>query len=353
MDPLAVKKFENFKEYLSLYPEFKCIFIGDNGQGDVRVAEMVLDQPEYRDNLERIYIHEVQPLSKMFTKNEITKTRCAPRTCYFLSYVDAAIDAFRHNLIRCTGLRRVCLEAIKDFEAIPKRLWNLSEAKEKGQREARLSELNSALRRANLTLIRNGLIPVPLIKFAQIFPTNSPVSTMYGMGIVTKFRSSDGISDVIIPIPDSIEIYHRKVVSRVDLKDVSIVRHLNNNMSFHKCYFPNNSLSKCANYKETLKHKFIFSIHSNSKNLKLMREQRALETSFTVKNLDPLNYSSKKPEDIIGALVWTPYGVARIVSYRKSDNVYSAALNWGAIIHTVASNFIRISDIPTSSPNST
>jgi hypothetical protein len=31
-EPLALKKFQNFKEYLSLYPEFSCIFVGDNGQ---------------------------------------------------------------------------------------------------------------------------------------------------------------------------------------------------------------------------------------------------------------------------------------------------------------------------------
>merc|ERR1711871_1501721 len=44
MDPLAQKKYDNFREYLTLYPEFKCIFIGDNGQGDVRVSEMIYDE---------------------------------------------------------------------------------------------------------------------------------------------------------------------------------------------------------------------------------------------------------------------------------------------------------------------
>ena len=58
-EPLAVKKFENFCEYLALYPEFSFIFIGDNGQGDVRTAEMVLSDPRYSGNLQRTYIHEV------------------------------------------------------------------------------------------------------------------------------------------------------------------------------------------------------------------------------------------------------------------------------------------------------
>jgi hypothetical protein len=33
MEPLAVKKFENFEQLRCLYPEFRCVFIGDNGQG--------------------------------------------------------------------------------------------------------------------------------------------------------------------------------------------------------------------------------------------------------------------------------------------------------------------------------
>lgn len=38
MEPLALKKYINLCEYLALYPEFQCIFIGDNGQGDVRTG---------------------------------------------------------------------------------------------------------------------------------------------------------------------------------------------------------------------------------------------------------------------------------------------------------------------------
>lgn len=30
-EPLALKKFENFREYLTLYPEYSCIFIGECG----------------------------------------------------------------------------------------------------------------------------------------------------------------------------------------------------------------------------------------------------------------------------------------------------------------------------------
>jgi hypothetical protein len=37
MEPLAVKKYENFEQLRCLYPEFRCVFIGDNGQGKLNV----------------------------------------------------------------------------------------------------------------------------------------------------------------------------------------------------------------------------------------------------------------------------------------------------------------------------
>ena len=122
-EPLAMKKFENFLEYLTLYPEFSCIFIGDNGQGDVRTAEMVLNNVRYRNNLQRVYIHEIQPLYLTYAKDDITKSRESDRICYFNTYVDAAIDAHQHKLIRSSGLRRVMEAALRDFEYIPLSAW--------------------------------------------------------------------------------------------------------------------------------------------------------------------------------------------------------------------------------------
>lgn len=125
MEPIAQKKFDNFREYSALYPEFKLVFIGDNGQGDVRAAEMILDserhKEEHKKNLERIYIHQVQPLHKTFATYAESKSLSSQNICYFLTYVDAALDAYRKRFIRCTGLRRICQAAIEDFINIPNR----------------------------------------------------------------------------------------------------------------------------------------------------------------------------------------------------------------------------------------
>jgi len=121
-EPLALKKFENFKEYLTLYPEYTCIFIGDNGQGDVRCAEMVLEDQRFSENMHRVYIHQVQPKHLTYCSSPKTTIR-HPRVYYFSTYIDAAIDAYRNNLIRASGLRKIMMEAIVDFNHIPTSDW--------------------------------------------------------------------------------------------------------------------------------------------------------------------------------------------------------------------------------------
>ena len=245
-EPLAMKKYENFREYLTLYPEYSCIFVGDNGQGDVRTAEMVLSDARYKDNLKRVYIHEIQPLYMTYAKNEITKSRDCERICYFNTYVDAAIDAHKYKLIRSSGLRRVMEAAVRDFEYIPLSAWSYdihtegverpisyppshqtvssssgssltqsaresrrssnslrrrNHAKsrlfgEDSNREKRVRELNRSLVKGNAVLAAGGFGSVRLLKFTARFAAGSPVVTLLGTGIVTRFRPTDGMYEV-------------------------------------------------------------------------------------------------------------------------------------------------------------
>jgi hypothetical protein len=249
-EPLAMKKFENFCEYLTLYPEFSCIFVGDNGQGDVRTAEMVLSDARYRGNLKRIYIHEVQPLYMTYAKNDKTKTRECERICYFNTYVDAAIDAHKHKLIRSSGLRRVMEAALKDFEYIPLSAWTHEPSQEmperaiphfhpqtppsasvpgapaplsnreisrkfanavqrrnhaksrlfgeESKRERRVRELNKSISKGNAVLSREGFGSVPLLKFTARFAVGSPVVSTLICFIVSQ-RSS-GICQVEVEV---------------------------------------------------------------------------------------------------------------------------------------------------------
>lgn len=145
-EPLALTKFKNFLEYSALYPEFTTIMIGDNGQGDVRLAEMVLEEScQFRSNLHRVYIHQVQPLANTLANHPPKKRqqhqeqgrvkgkekgggtddegKLNSRVCYFLTYVEAAVDAYHNNLIRASGLRRIMEEAVQDFYIVAPQAW--------------------------------------------------------------------------------------------------------------------------------------------------------------------------------------------------------------------------------------
>ena len=316
-EPLALKKFENFREYLTLYPEYTCIFIGDNGQGDVRCAEMVLEDQRFSENMHRVYIHQVQPKHLTYCSTPKTTIR-HPRVCYFTTYIDAAIDAFRNNLIRPSGLKKIMLEAINDFHYIPTADWtsgstlvsmsgnqrltssssssstssniepfesrdfkqmtlqtvnasakhingiysgfsslkstvvsnhdtrisssskqsvfigvgkhnkvktgalpgeelssasmgysrggamvkfintSISQIHGERKRELRLRELNVDLVRGNVILNALGLETVPLLQYECRHHIGSVVNTLFGEGIITGFRSTDGIYEVVV-----------------------------------------------------------------------------------------------------------------------------------------------------------
>merc|ERR1711907_48169 len=142
-----------------------------------------------------IYIHQVQPLEKTHAVKDITKTRLAPRTCYFTSYVDAALDAFNHNLIRLSGLRRVMIEAVQEFENIPLQVWATAKDKQGDacDRESSLMKLCAAIERANQVLETNHAKIVIKPKYICEYPCGTAVHSMYGSGVIEGFDEFSGI----------------------------------------------------------------------------------------------------------------------------------------------------------------
>lgn len=198
LEPLARKKFENYAQYFSLYPEYRCIFIGDNGQGDVRTSEMILDDSVYSGTIQRVYVHQVLPRHKTYTVHESTRGGQHPKICYFQSYVDAGIDAWRSGLIRVSGLRRIAKEALEDFDRIASDTW-ASVTGGLSARESRRQELRAAVVRANDILERERrLPPVPLPLLPKLYPRGTAVRTAFGGGVVTSFRRDDGIYEVLL-----------------------------------------------------------------------------------------------------------------------------------------------------------
>lgn len=192
-EPLARKKFLNFKQYVSIYPEYQHVFVCDNGQGDVRAGELMFDNFPYE--FEALYVHVVQDpkLTYGYAPERWKEKELYP--CFFKTYPEAALHAASRNppLIRVTGLRRVCDDAVKDFYSIPAKQWQSNK-----QKADRREELNQAIWRANEFMKKHGVEPVSLIDAERVWKDGEWVNTPYGRGIITGFDAAFNLYQVAL-----------------------------------------------------------------------------------------------------------------------------------------------------------
>lgn len=179
-EPIARTKIKNWDEFSLLYPEFSHVFVGDDGQGDVRAGLHMLASRPARSVL-AVYIHRVSG------KSEPPPHRAAG-VVYFDTYPGAATDAARRGLIHPAGLRRVCASAVRG--------WNAMGAGQVLQTERARRQLNNDLEAANALLRDAQLREVPLLAAEQAFPTGAAVTTPYGRARVAGFRPLDGLYEL-------------------------------------------------------------------------------------------------------------------------------------------------------------
>ncbi len=110
-DAMAAQKMVNITHYAELYPEYKLVFLGDSGQGDVLVAERL--HTELAQAVTACFIHDV-----VDTPPE-RRAEYAARGIYFHdTYVGCASKAFELGLISRAGLDHVVAEATSGFAQI-------------------------------------------------------------------------------------------------------------------------------------------------------------------------------------------------------------------------------------------
>lgn len=363
MEPLAIKKNENFCQYLSLYPEYKCIFIGDNGQGDVRTAEMILDSHQHRDKIERVYIHEIQPLHLTHTKKEVTKSRSCPKICYFVTYIDAAIDAFHHKLIALSGLRRIVVESTVDFNILTTSQWSIGLSGSGGmrKRESRMRELNRSIHQANAVLLANGVTPVPPLKFQQkyaigtavmvtpraIYPTNSgsrrklkvkQPTTLVGYGVIERFRPADGMYEVLLLISGENHVgsntnIHHTVGTRAFFQ-VTHLRHVPLPSGFGKT---NSGVFLSIMLSSPLMPPIVAAgskLKSHVEDYSKSRSIVPMTATDGAVNTDAMS--------VIGSIVWTPYGLGEVLAVEADKGVVVCSMKWGATSYLQISSVVLI-----------
>jgi len=244
--PMAMKKAQNFQQYYSIFPEYKHIFIGDNGQADVRAAEFMMKQ---FGNLiiERVYIHQVQPREFTYGYEAGTSEEKWKRMgiVFCRSYVAAAIDAFQQGLFLIHGLHRISFGAREEFLKI-RFSW-----RDPYERDFRRIELNQDIYVADKVLAQHGMPTIGPIPGEQHFKIGSAVYTGFGKGYVASFRAHDGIYEVLLNWKSSSAIrlfagMHALFASERHLRDVQkrLFGHDEKSESDHRASRSSSSISK-------------------------------------------------------------------------------------------------------------
>lgn len=130
---MAAKKMQNVANYHELFPEYRLIFIGDSGQGDVEVGERL--HAEFPDAVDAVLIHDVVE-SDQQTRDE----HAAMGIYFFDTYVGAAIEVHRLGLISDASLKLVAEATVDGFSKLQ---WNspMQEASTKALLAADLERL--------------------------------------------------------------------------------------------------------------------------------------------------------------------------------------------------------------------
>lgn len=113
-DAMAAKKLQNVSHYRQLFGEYRLVFIGDSGQGDV-TAGLAMYQ-SFPEALAAVFIHDV-----VSTPLEQRSAYANQGIWFFDSYVGAAHRAHHLGLISDDGLSRVITETRAGFDAI---IWD-------------------------------------------------------------------------------------------------------------------------------------------------------------------------------------------------------------------------------------
>ena len=110
-DAMAGQKLANIEHYRLLYPEYRKMFIGDSGQGDIRVGQLILEK--FADAVDAVVIHDV------VGKPDEEKASLAGEGIHLVeTYVGAAQYLLGKGMISQRGLDKVIAESRAALDTI-------------------------------------------------------------------------------------------------------------------------------------------------------------------------------------------------------------------------------------------
>eukprot|EP00397_Hematodinium_sp_SG-2012_P001855 GEMP01001860.1.p1 GENE.GEMP01001860.1~~GEMP01001860.1.p1 ORF type:complete len:864 (+),score=126.58 GEMP01001860.1:112-2703(+) len=195
LEYLGERKFEKFCQYLTLYPEFVFIFIGDNGQADLYLALLILEKFPYL--IEQVYVHLVQPITGTlgYAQFIALPLELQQKVYFYTDYIAAAIHAATraHQLISLGSLWRIAVAAVNDFDQIKN--WTSAD-----QRSNTGAKLNKTITRANAVL-RGASVNLPPIRYLDLGDEQADATT----GMSPAVRTSVHIQTEIEPKTETVK----------------------------------------------------------------------------------------------------------------------------------------------------
>lgn len=118
-------KYQNFRRYAAVYPDYRFVFFGDSGQADALTADLMLEDPKLRDRVVATFIHDLRSgtddhvaASPSFLEVESDRP---PKLLISRNYIDAAVQAYREldgRLVSAGGLAAVTEAALDQFASL-------------------------------------------------------------------------------------------------------------------------------------------------------------------------------------------------------------------------------------------
>lgn len=161
--PVGRKKHQSFQLYTSLYPDHKFVFVGDNGQGDVLAAEMMMQS--HPDTCVACFIHKVQDPDRTLTSlpraERSIENWAKKRIFFFDTYVGAGVVAVQQGLMDREGLGAVVKEAVAE-------MLEVHQTNRKGFCPSHVSKLHYDLKIANNELKWQGRMEALQVKLKNL-----------------------------------------------------------------------------------------------------------------------------------------------------------------------------------------
>lgn len=143
--------------------------------------------------VEAIYVHEVQERCKTYKYDpEAWKTKPV-KPIFFKTYIEIALYAATRTapLLRISGLRRICIDAINDFYMIQTNQWRSQQ-----QKWDRHDEINQSLFYCNNFLQTINEDTVPLLEAKRLWKDGQKIRCPFGTGKIVTFHPISDMYEV-------------------------------------------------------------------------------------------------------------------------------------------------------------